>query len=74
MADYIGSLLKPMYRAQRLSKQDCKWVTHKATAKVAEHGRTGASSHNFMSSKRKLKVSVLLEHTTLLAVIVSITC
>lgn len=61
VADYIGSLLKPMYRAQRLSKQDCKWVTQKATSKVAEHGRTGASGHNFMSSKRKLKIKELVD-------------
>ena len=56
VADYISSLLKPMYRAKRLSKEDCKWVTHKATAKVAEHGPSESGSTHFMSSKRKLKV------------------
>ena len=56
VADYVSSLLKPMYRAKRLSKEDCKWVTAKATAKVAEHGPSESGSRHFMSTKRKLKV------------------
>ena len=44
-----------MYRANRLSKEDCQYVTKKATAKVSEAGG-GRPGKEFLDSKRKLKV------------------
>ena len=59
MTEYVKSLLKPLYAAKRISKEQFKLVVEKSANKVVEQaGEAGGVP--FLSEKRQAKICALV--------------
>ena len=57
---FVADFLKPMYADRSISREDYKWIMQKSINKIVELA-TAKGSDNFLSSKRKPKIEVLIE-------------
>ncbi|KAK9903424.1 hypothetical protein WJX75_005208 [Coccomyxa subellipsoidea] len=57
---FVADFLKPMYADKSISREDYKWIMQKSINKILELA-TAKGSDNFLSSKRKPKIEVLIE-------------
>ena len=60
VTEYVKTLLKPLYTAKRITKEQFKLVVEKSANKVAEQA-ADAGSGPFLTDKRQAKVRALVE-------------
>ena len=60
VAGFVSSFLTPLFKANKMSKEDFKWVSRKSVNKVLE-GSKGKHAEGFMSSEREGKIRKLVE-------------
>ena len=60
VASFVNSFLTPLFKANKLGKEDFKWVSRKSVNKVLE-GSKGKPAEGFMSSEREAKIRKLVE-------------
>ena len=60
VAGFVNGFLTPLFKANKLGKEDFKWVSRKAVNKVLE-GSKGKHAEGFMSPEREAKIRKLIE-------------
>jgi hypothetical protein len=60
VASFVSSFLTPLFKANKLGKEDFKWVARKSVNKVLE-GSKGKHVEGFMSPEREEKIRKLVE-------------
>ena len=60
VASFVNGFLTPLFKTNKLAKEDFKWVSRKAVNKVLE-GSRGKPADGFMSTEREAKIRKLVE-------------
>ena len=60
VASFVSSILTPLFKAHKLSKEDFKWVSRKSVNKVIENHK-GKPGEGFMSAEREVKIRKMVE-------------
>lgn len=60
MEEFVADVLKPMYAAKSISREDYKWIMHKAINKILEMA-AAKGGDTFVTSRRRPKIRDLVE-------------
>jgi hypothetical protein len=58
--EYVAEVLRPLYKAQKVSREGYKLVMQKAVDKVLAHSQPRGPGEPFLSAKRRAKIEDLV--------------